>query len=469
VDTGRFLSKSRTNVFPSSMQFPAIDVDGMIGRMRLKEKAKEQAEQGLPTAESQSFDAVEQEVVNEIENEAKIQYTNYLDNQKVYADRAGDVAIQSLAVRLGTSADDAVTDFQRHTHNGTGELYSRKREVIQTERELNRFKERHGLRRPARNYGKRLVKIGFLLIILVVESLLNGSFLAKGSVFGLVGGVFEALIIAGINVFVGLAVGRLVAPWIGHKNVVAQIFAATGVLVYLAAAVGFNLAVAHYRTAVAGDPFEASLLAYRSLMSDPLAIADLQSWALFIIGFIFSIAAAFDGWLMDDPYPGYGTRMRHNLEALENYNEFKNDLLNDLDEIKQRAEKEMDEIGRKVQDRQNEFGALVLRSHALLSEMTQHFGHLESAANTLLRFYRNENGKYRSAPVPARFDATWTYVRPPETAAATVMGNREQMEQTVRQVMLDIPQHRKRLHDGFLKALGEYKKIDELVDTEVER
>lgn len=454
---------------PSIMSFPAIDIDGMIKRLRLNEKGKEFGAQNLPGPESQTFDAVEQTIVNEIENEAKTQYNGYLATQQVYADRAVGAGIQNLAVKLDTTAADAVTDFERQTRLGRDELYALKREVIQTEQELNSFREEHGLKRPPRNYGKRTVKIGFLLLILVFEAVLNGTFLAQGSVFGLLGGILEALIIAGINIVVGCAFGRLIAPWLGYRNWTCRLAAAIGALVFFAIAVGFNLAVAHYRTAVAGDPFEASLLAYRSLISNPIAIQDLQSWALFVIGFIFSMAAAIDGWLMDDPYPGYGVRMRHNLETFNAYNNLKHDLLNDLEDIKQQTEDEMNQIAQDVQDRQREFGSILVRSKSLHSSMEQHFGHLSAAGNTLLAYYRDQNRMHRSAEAPRRFDENWTYASPSIPDLTTTMGDPGALDAIVKQVLAEIPRQRTTLHEAYRASLNKYKEIDDLVSVEPAR
>src|SRR5262249_35799852 len=150
---------------------------------------------------------------------------------------------------------------------------------------------------------------------------------------GLVGGFSQALIIACVNVFGGAITGRQIVPWIVHRNWSARALSALGFLIYLSADVAFNLAVAHYRNAVAKDPFEASAIAYQSFMADPTGIYDLQSWLLVLVGIIFSGIALYDGLLMDDPYPGYGKRMRHNLEALADYTTLKDQLLEDLEDI----------------------------------------------------------------------------------------------------------------------------------------
>jgi hypothetical protein len=462
------LRTPRTNVIPSILEFASIDIEGVKKRLKIAERAREQGKANLPAAGSEQFDPVEREIVATIERIGREQFDQYLAQQKMYAERAADTTVQAQVMKIRSIASASVADFQRQTHVGTGDLYARKRAVIQTEAELNNFRRRHYLERPPRDYGSRALKLWFLVLLLAIEAVLNGFFLSKGSEFGLVGGVVQAMIIAGLNIAVGVSVGRFAAPWLSYRNWIAKIVAAVTVVVYVGLAFGFNLAVAHYRTAMTGDPFDASVNAYRDLLARPFGIEDLESWGLFVMGFMFSLFAAYDGWRLDDPYPGYGQRMRQNLEALEEYNDLKHDLLSDLDEIKQKAEDETQDLVRSITSRQGELGNIIMRSEALKAEMAEYFDHLESAANTLLAFYRNENQKCRSAPPPSRFNdsATWRYERPTLEGAKVSEDGRRGIEEALKRAMDEVPRQQDILNDAYRRALDEYKRIDELVQID---
>ncbi|SLM48410.1 putative Transmembrane protein [Nitrospira japonica] len=460
------LNKPRTNVVASILEFPAIDIDGMTKRLNLKRLAKEKGEQGIPRPDNETFDATEHSIISEIETEGKIQFNKYLEHQKTYAERAGDASASGLLIKISSAAGDAITNFERKTHVGTGDLYASKRDVMQSDAELTTFKNLHALTRPPHDLGSRTYKIGILILILAIESVLNGFFLAKGHEFGLIGGVSQALIIAGINVFGGAAVGRLVLPWLNHRNLNARAVATVATLGYLFIDVGFNLAVAHYRNAVATDPFEASAVAYRSLLADPLGLNDLQSWLLFLVGFLFSNVALYDGFRMDDPYPGYGRRMRQNLQALDDYNDLKEQLLGELDEIKTSAEEEIDETVRDIGTKQGEFDYIVRKSQALRTNMLQHFMHLGLAGNTLLRFYREENMRHRPAhsPSPARFNQQWKYEPPPLAGEDVSPADPEVSRSVSVQALEEAKKQREALHNNYRKACDEYKRIDDLVE-----
>ena len=226
--------------------------------------------------------------------------------------------------------------------------------------------------------------------------------------------------------------------------------------------------MAHYRNAVASDPFEASSIAYRSLLANPLGIDDLQSWSLFIIGFLFSLIAAYDGFRMNDPYPGYGQRMKQNLEALDEYNALKDELLGDLEQIKKSAEEKMDDLVRSITTRESEYDFIVLKSQALKNSMLQHFTHLESAANTLLSYYRDENRRHRQTPPPVRFNARWKFVQPSMEGQIVADPNRGTFNEELKQALDEARTQREALHNAFRKACAEYKRINELVEIESE-
>jgi len=457
-----YFGGSRTNVVSSTLEFKSIDTDGMIKRMRLNERAAERGRANQPASGNESLDSVEQEIANEIGSEGTTQFSAYLEHQQTYADRASHLGVHGLAFQLGSIANDARAHFAREIHAGKDELHAAKQKLIDSERELQLFRTKHRLTRPPHEHIPRAYSYGVLILIVAIESLLNGVFLAKGNIFGFAGGVTYALLIAAVNVFAGVAAGRLVLPWLWHRNIALRLMAVVGAIAYLAWAVGFNLAVAHYRNAVASDPFDASIVAYRSLVANPLGIHDLECWALFIMGMIFSFVAAGDGLWLDDPYPGYGRRSRQSAKAMGSYRALKDDLLSDLEEINRDAERKMDDIVHSISTKQTETDHIAMRSLALRSSMLQYFAHLENAANTLLRRYRDENTRTRTLEAPAHFDVPWIYEHPSPDGAVFTNVNRDALEAEVRRAIEEAPGHRKSLNDAYSEAMVEYRRIDEL-------
>ena len=182
------------------------------------------------------------------------------------------------------------------------------------------------------------------------------------------------------------------------------------------------------------------------------------------MGFSFSLIAAFDGFMWDDPYPGYGARTRQSRQALDGYNTRKAELLDQLTDIKDDAEEQLEDIATSIQNRRAEYGHVAVKSDALRSAIIDHFGHIESACNTLLRVYRDENNTHRTDKnVPKHFDTHWTYRCP--TVEGHVYTDTKALDEAVRRALTDIPQKLETLHAAYRSASDEYKRVDELIES----
>ncbi len=154
------------------------------------------------------------------------------------------------------------------------------------------------------------VTLAFLIVPLVLESLMNGLFFAQASDFGLLGGAGTAVIISTVNVTLGFLLGFGPARYCRHVSAshlfwALPLYAAMAVLILL-----FNLAVGHYRELLLADPDAASHRVMAHLLSTPLAIEDLKSLALVLIGCLIAIFAAFKGFSAFGSYPGQAVLYR---------------------------------------------------------------------------------------------------------------------------------------------------------------
>ena len=87
--------------------------------------------------------------------------------------------IRSLAFRtkchdIVTAAQTARGDFQARIRGGKDTLVLLRESVIRSERHLEKFRGKHRLDRPARYPRSRILRYGFLLVILLLEAMLNG-------------------------------------------------------------------------------------------------------------------------------------------------------------------------------------------------------------------------------------------------------------------------------------------------------
>lgn len=456
------LDSFRTNRASSPVNFPPLDAQVMARRLDLEAEAQRQASNGLPLSGSKSLDSVEAKIINELQSEVSQSLTQFEALDISYRERIRDAAMAAGSINVHEGAQGAISKFGQLTKMGVDRLIPARREVVETEAELLRFRVRHRLERPPIRQGQKSLKIGIILVILLIEATLNGSFLSAGSQQGLLGGVFDASILAAINVAVAWMSGRLIASLFSHRNYVLKAFGLVPLVLWLAATFAFNLGVAHYRNAMAADdPTLAAQVALESLLAGPLHLGSVESVQLLIIGLLFSLVAAIDGWCFDDPYPGYGRRHRHNLSAIENYSNTSSYLLEELQEVRDDAAIAITKATRDLPTLRD----LALSIHAnrqrLHRELEQHFAHVEVVGNTLLRIYRDFNITARSTPAPAYFDGPWTLDRssPPELPPA-VQGLPD--ENQIAEAQRAAREHLDSLEAAYREGISRYIAIEQL-------
>ena len=173
-----------------------------------------------------------------------------------------------------------------------GELEQRIYDALRAKREYEHFNYVHR-RHSDPKFDKWQMLVFFLVMPLVVESMLNGSFFADASEFGLIGGTATAVIISALNVALGFILGVGPARYCQHARASHLFWAVPLYVLAVATIIVFNLTVGHYREMLMANPDARSLEVMPRLLANPLAINDLKSIALVIIGCIVALIAAF--------------------------------------------------------------------------------------------------------------------------------------------------------------------------------
>lgn len=172
----------------------------------------------------------------------------------------------------------------------------------------------------------------------------------------------------------------------------------------------FQRFVAHYRDIyqTAGDATRVGD-AWASLVHAPFGIQSISSWLLFAAGLFFSGAAAWKGYGLDDPYPGYGALERRRRAAADDYRIERDGLINEAGEIADdyagNATSAIERLRASSSQRQQLLNA---RARAL-AEYTAHENDLAHAAHQLLTIYRDANRANRTSPPPAHFGERFVF------------------------------------------------------------
>jgi hypothetical protein len=331
---------------------------------------------------------------------------------------------------------------------------------------LDDFKIEHRLTRTAHYPDVKFFNWSILAFALTIETLLNGFFFSKGSDLGLVGGLFQAFIIALINVAVGYVVGAKALPYWFHKKTAYRVLAGIGALVYVAFIVVGNLGVGHYREAYMVDPDQAAIKSLASFLRNPLGLELIDSWMLFILGMACSLIALSDAFVMDDRYPGYGKLTRRFHEAELDYVDEKKGTYDRLEAMKAEMLAEIDVIVKSITVQRAELKRTDEAVRRLVDRYDAHSTYLEQCCNGLLTRYRSANQKRRNTAVPRHFAEAWEMDATLKTIATVADAEtfHRNVDERIKQHFDEIDALKKAIFETYTGVLMKFHQIAD-IDT----
>ena len=385
-----------------------IDTAEIARRLKIDEKAAERGGLELPKSETNSPDSTEQQITQALEAEWSWHGADLVNNLKAYAARLIAVSVQTEFATLDLATQNALTKLRDANHRATAALGPLGETYISCRDELAEFRQRNRLKRTARDNARRWTTAGLLIVLVGIESTLNGIFFARGSEFGLLGGIGTAIGISFVNVLVAFAIGLFPMRWMNHRNYFIKFCGLVLVLTGLSAIVVVHGFAAHFRDASAivdeQNPLRAAI---NSLRATPFLLADMNSFYLFGLGIIWGFFALWKGYAFDDPYPRYGAYYRRMVYAREAYSEEHAFLFDDLEDIKEETVQALDDGIKRIPRFPQEAALIKAERDAHLQKFRGYEATVESAANQLLARYHDGNRSHRKTPAPRHFDELW--------------------------------------------------------------
>jgi hypothetical protein len=406
--------------------FTDIDLPALSGQLRLEELGQESGRQNLPASDSTSLDPVEQRIVELIQNRIlKVRSEYELADQNL-ATASRTAEIDAGISRVRDMVEESLVDLRTQARLSHDEVYVRRERAQRCKQEVKDFREENGLKREAQPNRTRHPRVFALLGLIAIEGLFNGSILARGLEGGLIAGWVLAVCLAAMNTVTAFLFGWMVHN-LAHIKLVRKLAGAFVVVGWIGWMLTFNLGVAHYRDALGGqDPDTAGVTALEQLRMHPLSVRDFQSTMLLALGILFSALAFYDGFGMDDSYPGYGAVTRKWEEACEEFQEVKKSELLNLsilrDQKTSRIRAEIDYLANMNSRLPDE----IQRRRALAARWEHDMERLERAANTMVATYREANRRVRSSTPPAHFGLPLSMARPDNPVSVDLDEGRKQ-------------------------------------------
>lgn len=390
-----------------------VDMQKLSKELNIKSEGQRLGFAGVPRDGDQMLSAPEAAVVAKIE-EARAEYLVWgelrlsgLNQQLARKDTTQDI----------NQARKADKEFERLA---SAELSAKSTilgalatEASARREELQRFKRDNSLQRLAsvRSTTGKTAVVAVAFALIGVEAVLNMKFFAAGLTSGLLGGFVEAAIAATINVLISFAFGAVAIRYMHHVQLLPKMIGIASIALAMCMVCTMALGIAHYRDALTNDAEDAMRIALETFQASPLGLREMHSWLLFVVSLVFGVIAMFDGYKLDDPYPGYGKATVLADEALQAYDDEITEMRGNLEDSKKEMLDRLERAASQAEASVAVYKSLIGDKERARNDLTHAVAGAESAMHALLQEFRNENNIARGERPPPPYFNTWPVLR----------------------------------------------------------
>ena len=411
----------------------APSVSELVDQFELKKNGRHRGRQELPSSDSPRLDTPETEVIAHCEDLFTGRLTEYNKHRTTFEAR---MRTPDGAVLAEADIEQACLDMKEAVEEERLELESSATVAQQAIRDLHEFKRNEKLTRDADYPESRMLQVGILLGLVVVETGINGLFFGANVAGGIFAGITYAVLISVVNV---IGLGLLAAvTWrmTKHRDPLQKMTGWTSLALITVAAIGWNLLVGHYREALAvdyppepdaissvaeaetGEPgIEACWRGPDEADADQEALClfaysqwrlgGFYSYMLLLIGLLAWLLGAYEWFRQEDPYPGYSKLARKRRKAEQRLSDDHAEL---LETLKERHDEAQRQLLRGFTDPVDSH-RLAMNAFADLKRRHRDFRDfkksLEASVRGALDIYRTNNGEMRTTPEPRVWETSW--------------------------------------------------------------
>lgn len=372
----------------------------------LVSRARAEGAENRPDKNDQDVDAAQREV-----GTAAIEGMNLLRQflrdqlhrakEQIQTRYPGRIAPEVALIEARAAVQEA-----KHSHGE--QLVNLSLEEHRKRRQIKKFRADNDLSRDASYASHPIIPLSILFAMTAVEMAANSVLFAKTNPMGYAGGAFQALLFGIVNVAIGFGAGFLGLRLLGHIKGWLKALGFAILLVTFSGGTYWNLKVAHYRDLLERNA-DADFLNHSSVLPsiDWLSLSTIESWALFLLGLVVFVLAMLEGRGgrsgFSDPYCGYRPMDIVHREAEASYRAGKEDyraaVRAAIEAARENLRKRVKDDGLRIAEITEIADAALIRTQ----EVRDSIGEWIGMGASLLRLYREENEKVRTAPEPNYF------------------------------------------------------------------
>ena len=399
--------------FREPFSFPRIKLlDDVIKDLKIDEFAKIDGEKNLPRTNRKTLDATEEKIkgfYQRLTQDSKGDASGYANNLKQNID---DSKIMPTEAKIDNFKNDTTNWFNEKKKEAKNFKYFIDERITEAVNRYKEFRKKNSLNRRAAYPDSIRLYIATALAAFVGESIINGVFLKEVTTKGLVGGLQIAVLISFFNVWVGYAYGKYILPHKNHIHNANKYWARFSMLLYVIYCLIVNLFCAHYREAArlsVDENTEIKLTnVFQSTFTNPLGIDDILSFALLLLGIVFTIAGIVSGYNSDDPYPGYGKVQRNSDDTMKKYASEHWKYYEDCRKEKNSKIKEIRLLFQDIRTKHKSVKTMLDIFSTLKERYNIHISKINSECTQVIMHYRAVNARHRSDHEPKYFEKPFT-------------------------------------------------------------
>ncbi len=401
------MAKKKRQLDHDDALFEQYDFDELKEELNIVALAKMQARENKPVTDATHLDANEQKITSFFKDRLSSVKQEIYKKVASYDHMAMRVSdITTILAEAKYASEEFVQNITTFQESAKQRIKEVKHEYSVRKNDLEKFKSKNNITREASYPNSKILYIGIIMVILLSETSLNAYFFAKGNELGLIGGAAQALIISLINIVFAFFLGGYLVK---KLNLVKK----SPVLKYgvLAALIGafivivlFNLLVGHLRVQLGIDPDAAYVEAIKTFMAGPFGLNEFDSIILVIVGLLSFLIAFTDFYKMDDEYPGYGQLDRKYQEALIDFNELKEELLEEIEGSSKSILNKLETQQMTSKVIMQELMEVPIFRQKLQDHAREYFRYLNNTYGSMISLYREINNDNRTDDAPAYFN-----------------------------------------------------------------
>ena len=324
-----------------SYTFTNVNVRQIENKINLKENATNDGKNNLPRSASETFSNCESEAIisaDEFRNSQISKAVDYLNSIKgKIIDSTSKLGQQHFYI------DGFKNRIEQTLTAAEGKLSNLKSAYTTQNNEVRNFKLENKLNREPKSLTtfNIMIAMAVIAVLFYIELKVNANLLAPAMASGLKEGMAIAAAVAGLNVFVSFAVGFYALKNFHHVHSFRKNISKFGLSIYLIFITYLNWSLGAYRAIheATGENLIDAIMGNNISTGSAIVGNPALPWSvdltftsliLVFVGIGFALASLIDGYLFNDPYPGYGSAGKDRNENQKEINRMREHLSSEI-------------------------------------------------------------------------------------------------------------------------------------------